>query len=182
MEEMTMPFNVRDKAIPTNLATGDRISFQLHVTENESWISHIQQLNVSQSVASGPSTLSENDPHPAANTNPTETNRPRNPLRDYKFTNELGQPVSLSDFHGQAIALTFFFTRCPIPEFCPRLSRNFEALQRKLRAMDNAPTNWHLLSVTFDPGHDTAEALKAYGGLYQYDPKHWSFLTGPKDK
>jgi protein SCO1/2 len=178
MEAMTMPFNVRDKAIPTNLATGDRITFQLHVTEHESWIDHIHQLNVFQSAASGLSALTKNDPHPAA----TETNRTRNPLRDYKFTNELGQPVSLSDFHGQAIALTFFFTRCPIPEFCPRLSRNFETVQRKLKAMDNAPTNWHLLSVTFDPGHDTAEALKAYGGLYQYDPKHWSFLTGPKDK
>ena len=182
MEAMTMPFNVRDKTIPTNLAAGDRISFQLHVTENESWIDHIQQLNVSQSAASGPSILSEDDPHSAANTNPTETNRPRNPLRDYKFTNELGQPVSLSDFRGQALALTFFFTRCPIPEFCPRLSRNFQAVQRKLRAMDNAPTNWHLLSVTFDPDYDTPEALKRYGGLYQYDPGHWSFLTGPKDK
>jgi protein SCO1/2 len=180
MEAMTMPFNVRDKAIPTNLATGDRISFQLHVTENESWIDHVQRLNVSPSLASGLPVLSQNDPHPAVN--PTETNRSRNPLRDYKFTNELGQPVSLSDFKGQAIALTFFFTRCPIPEFCPRLSRNFQAVQRKLRAMDNAPTNWHLISVTIDPGHDTAEVLRAYGGLYQYDPKHWSFLTGPKDK
>src|SRR6185369_14962603 len=83
---------------------------------------------------------------------------------------------------GQAIALTFFFTRCPIPEFCPRLSRNFEEVQRKLGAMQNAPTNWHLLSVTFDPAHDTPAVLKAYGTSYKYDPAHWSFLTGPKDK
>ena len=180
MDAMTMPFNVRDKV--TNLAVGDDISFQLHVTENESWIDHIQQLKVSQSASGGLPAFSENDPHPAASTNSAEMDRPRNPLRDYKFTNELGQPVSLSDFRGQAIALTFFFTRCPIPEFCPRLSRNFEAVQRKLRAMNNAPTNWHLLSVTFDPGHDTPETLKTYGGLYQYDPGHWSFLTGPKEK
>ena len=48
--------------------------------------------------------------------------------------------------------------------------------------MENAPTNWHLLSITFDPAHDTPDVLKAYGDSYQYDPKHWSFLTGPKDK
>jgi protein SCO1/2 len=103
-------------------------------------------------------------------------------MRTYKFTNELGQPVSLADFRGQAIALTFFFTRCPIPEFCPRLSRNFEEVQQKLSHMTNAPTNWHLLSVSFDPGHDTPEVLSAYGAGYKYDPAHWSFLTGPKEK
>jgi protein SCO1/2 len=182
MEAMTMPFNLEGKAMPTNLATGDQISFQLHVSEDRSWIDQIQRLNVSQSAASRLSILSKNDAHPSAHTNPTEADRSRNLLRDYKFTNELGQPVSLSDFRGKAIALTFFFTRCPIPEFCPRLSRNFEAVQRKMASMDNPPTNWHLLSVTIDPDRDTPEMLKAYGGLYHYDPRHWSFLTGPKDK
>jgi protein SCO1/2 len=110
------------------------------------------------------------------------TAQAKNPLRDFKFTNELGHPVSLSDFRGQAIALTFFFTRCPIPEFCPRLSRNFQQVQRKLKAMENAPVNWRLLSVTFDPSHDTPEVLKAYAENYGYDAEHWSFLTGPKDK
>jgi protein SCO1/2 len=182
MEAMTMPFNVRDKAIPTNLAIGEQITFQLHVTETRSWIDHIEQLKVSRPLASGLSALSKNDFRPGVKTNSPETNRPANPLRNYKFTNELGQPVALSDFRGQAIALTFFFTRCPIPEFCPRLSQNFEAVQRKLKAMENTPTNWHLLSVTFDPAHDTPEVLKRYGTVYQYDPEHWSFLTGPKDK
>ena len=51
-----------------------------------------------------------------------------------------------------------------------------------MKEMQNAPTNWHLLSVTFDPERDTPEVLKSYGSLYQYDPAHWSFLTGPKDK
>jgi protein SCO1/2 len=174
MEAMTMPFNVRDKALPANVGVGDQITFQLHVTATESWIDHIQP--------SAAGSQSKNDLHLPAKTNSAEANRSRNPLRDYKFTNELGQPVSLSDFSGQAIALTFFFTRCPIPEFCPRLSRNFEAVQGKLRAIENAPTNWHLLSVTIDPDRDTPDVLKAYGAVYRYDRKHWSFLTGPRDK
>ena len=182
MEAMTMPFNVKDDAIPTNVVRGKKIIFQLHVTETESWIDHVEPLEVSRSVARNIPALSKSDFHPKPKTNVATTGRSQNPLRTYKFTNELGHAVSLSDFRGQAIALTFFFTRCPIPEFCPRLSRNFEEVQRKLRAIDNAPTNWHLLSVTFDPTHDTPGVLKAYGASYQYDPGHWSFLTGPEDK
>jgi len=112
-----------------------------------------------------------------------ETNAPphqKNPLFYYKFTNELGQAVSLSDFQGQALAVTFFFTRCRMPNFCPRLSKNFQEASRALAADKAAPTNWHFLSVTFDPEFDTPAMLRAYGQSYDYDPRHWSFLTGPK--
>jgi protein SCO1/2 len=98
------------------------------------------------------------------------------------FTNELGQAVSLGDFHGQALALTFFFTRCPIPDFCPRLSRNFAAASQKLAELPNAPTNWHFLSISFDPAFDTAPRLRAYAETYHYDAAHWSFLTGSADQ
>ena len=182
MEAMTMPFNAKDDAILTNVAPGNKITFQLHVTETESWIDHIEPLDVSQSMASGLPALSKSDFHPELKTNSAASGRSQNSLRNYKFTNELGQPVSLSDFRGQALALTFFFTRCPIPEFCPRLSRNFEEVQRKLKVMENAPTNWHLVSITFDPAHDKPGVLKAYGASYHYDAEHWSFLTGPEDK
>lgn len=106
----------------------------------------------------------------------------RHPLLDYKFTNQLGQAVSLSQFRGQALAIAFFFTRCPIPEFCPRLSKNFQEASHKLATRSGAPTNWHFLSVSFDPEFDTPPVLKAYGERYHYDPAHWSFLTGPSNK
>jgi protein SCO1/2 len=111
-----------------------------------------------------------------------QTARTRNPLLDYKFTNELGQAVSLNDFRGQALALTFFYTRCPLPDYCPRLSKNFQEASQKLASLTNAPVNWHFLSISFDPEFDTPEMLKAYGESYQYDSAHWSFLTGPADK
>ena len=103
-------------------------------------------------------------------------------LMEYKFTNELGQLVSFSDFHGQALAVIFFFTSCPKPEFCPRLSKNFQEATAKLKACADCPTNWHFISVTFDPERDTPETLKAYGERYDYDPARWTFLTGPTDK
>jgi protein SCO1/2 len=101
---------------------------------------------------------------------------------DGQFTNELGRAVTLSEFRGQALAITFIYTRCPMPQFCPRLSKNFQEVSAKLAAMTNGPVNWHLLSVTFDPATDTPSVLKAYGERYAYDAEHWSFLTGAPEQ
>ena len=168
MPAMTMAFNVRNSNEVSILRAGDRIAFQLHVTEDASWIDGIK-------LKSRP---------PRANASASSvTNRPRaafalTNIPNFSFTNEFGQPVSLRDLKGQAIAFTFFFTRCPIPEYCPRLSKNFQGASRQLSADANAPTNWHLFSISFDP-FDTPPVLRAYGRTYNYDSNHWSFLTGP---
>ena len=99
-------------------------------------------------------------------------------LPEYHFTNELGQAVSLSQYKGKALALTFIFTRCPLPNFCPRMSTNFEEVQKKMAATSNGPTNWHLLTITFDPEFDTPAVLKSYAQRFGADPEHWNFLTG----
>ncbi|MGD0206852.1 MAG: SCO family protein [Verrucomicrobiota bacterium] len=169
MAAMTMPFKVKDSKELAGLHRGDEISFQLQVTESESWVEQIAKIG----TVSLP-------PIPTPATSPAI--RPSHPLLDYKFTNELGQAVSLNDFRGQALAITFFYTRCPLPDYCPRLSKNFQAAQQKLESLPGVPANWHLLSVSFDTEFDSPPMLKAYGNSYQYDPKHWSFLTGPADK
>ena len=174
MAAMTMPFNVKDSRELAGLQRGDEISFRLHVTETESWVDQIIKIGT---VSLPP----KKQPVPSS-TVETQTVQPNHPLLDYKFTNELGQPVSLNDFHGQALAVTFFYTRCPLPDYCPRLSKNFQEAQQKLESMPAAPANWHFLSISFDTEFDTPAMLKAYGESYQYDPKHWSFLTGPADK
>jgi protein SCO1/2 len=169
MTAMTMPFRVKAPEAMAGVQAGDKISFQLHVTEMESWVDQIVKI--------GTAPLAENK-----KTAETPTAHAGSPLIDYKFTNELGQAVSLNDFRGQALAITFFYTRCPLPDYCPRLSKNFQEAQQKLRAMSNAPANWHLLSVTLDPQFDSPRMLQVYGESYHYDPAHWSFLTGPPDK
>lgn len=172
MEAMTMPFRVKEAAALAGLQPGDEISFQLLVTEDESWIDQI--------VKTGRSVIVTNTTTEAAS-NPTPARVDRT-LLDFKFTNEFGQPISFNDFKGRALAFTFFFTRCPIPEYCPRLMKNFEEASQKLKAMTNAPANWHLLAITFDTKFDTPEVLRAYGARFNYDSNHWSFLTGPPDK
>jgi protein SCO1 len=174
MSAMTMPFTVRERAALANLHPGDEVSFQLHVTATTSWIDRIEKIG----TGAPPIHKKPADYEPATAVNTL----PGNPLLYCKFTNELGQAVSLNDFHGQALGVTFFYTRCPLPNFCPRLSKNFQEASQKLEAMPNAPTNWHFLSITFDPEFDTPAMLKSYGESYHYDPKHWSFLTGSPEQ
>jgi len=182
MDAMTMPFNVKEATLLTNLTVGAKIRFLLHVTETESWIDDIEVLAQPSPATQTPPAPPGGRFVPGLSGNAADLKAGSALLRDYHFTNELGQPIRLAAFRGQALALTFIFTRCPVPEFCPRLSRNFQAVQARLQAMENAPTNWHLISVTFDPERDTPAVLKAYGAAYQSDPAHWSFLTGSKDK
>ena len=174
MPAMTMPFRVQAPVDLVGVERGDEISFQLLVTETNSWVQHIAKIG---------KVVLPDIKTPAASPQAIKaTARPHHPLLDYKFTNELGQAVSLNDFRGTALAITFFYARCPIPEYCPRLSKNFQAATQKLIARPDAPTNWHFLSISFDSMFDTPEVLKAYGASYQADPAHWSFLTGPPDK
>ena len=173
MGAMTMPFKVKDSKELAGLQAGDEISFQLRVTGTESWVDQI--------VKTGTSSLPAKK---AANYEPATmvSALPGHPLLFYKFTNELGRAVSLNDFRGQALAITFFYTRCPLPDYCPRLSKNFQEASQKLASMTNGPANTHFISISFDPEFDTPAMLKAYGESYRYDPNRWSFLTGPPGK
>jgi protein SCO1/2 len=177
MDAMTMPFRVKAPEILAAVQAGDSVSFRLSVTAEQSWIDNVVKISA---LSNSSATATNREPTEAAVS--TVASRPRHPLLDYAFTNELGQPVRLGEFRGQVLAMTFFFSRCPIPDYCPRLMKNFEEASLKLRSMPGAPTNYHFLSVTFDPEFDTPARLKTYAEGYGYDPSHWSFLTGPAEK
>lgn len=169
MAAMTMPFRVRDTNEVVGVQSGDEVSFRLRVTRDESWVEKVRR--------TGKSTAQHLTSAPIG----TATNRPKafglQSIPDFALTNEFGDQVRLRDFTGKAVAMTFFFTRCPLPEYCPRLSKNFRGAIDKLKAISGGPTNYHFLSVSFDP-LDVPAALRAYGRTYGYDSNCWSFLTG----
>lgn len=170
MPAMTMWFDVKDPAELAGLQPGDRVAFRLVVTEQEGWIEGLTKTG--SAAAPSPRT-----PHVRV-VRDVEPLEEGDRMPDYRFTNELGRAISLRDFSGQAYALTFIFTRCPFPNFCPRMTHNFAEAVRLLRERPGAPTNWHLFSISFDVDFDTPERLHAYAKLQGYDPAHWSFLTG----
>ncbi len=171
MEAMTMPFRVRDTNELAGLNPGDEVNFRLIVTEEASWMEHVTRTGRSIPI----------EPKPAPSSTATATNEPGvfrlGNIPDFALTNEFRQPLSLQFFTGRAVAMTFFFTRCPIPEYCPRLTKNFQGAIEKLKAIPDGPTNFHFLSVSFDPV-DSPLVLRSYGSHYRYDSNHWSFVTG----
>ena len=170
MAAMTMDFETRNTNELRGLAPGDAISFRMIVTEDDGWIDQVKRLNVSPAEPPTRGTFRRvRDVEPLAI---------GDALPEYRFTNQLGRTVNLSDFKGQALAIDFIFTTCPFPTMCPRLSQNFAETERKLKALPGAPTNWHLLTISFDPEKDTVAVLSDYAKRYNADPKRWSFLTG----
>ena len=178
MGAMTMTFEVRDPQELAGLQAGDAIAFRMIVTKEDGWIDQIQKLTAATNVVPVVA------PVPAPTPDTFRRVRDVDPLKvgdlvpEYRFTNELGRAVRLSEFKGKAVALTFIFTRCPFPTFCPRMSSNFEEAQKQLKARANGPANWQLLTLTFDPQFDSPTVLNGYARNHGYDPGHWSFLTG----
>jgi protein SCO1 len=170
MPGMTMPFEVKSTNELAGLAAGDAVAFRLTVTDTDGWIDQITKVI---SVTNPPTA-----PPPIIAVPSVGRLQVGDPLPEYHFTNQLGQAVSTSQFRGQALAVTFLFTRCPFPTFCPRMSNNFEEAQQALLAKSDAPTNWHLLTISFDPEFDRPEVLKNYAEGHHYNPEHWTFATG----
>ena len=171
MEAMTMPFSVKRTNDASGLVKGARVSFRLVVTEDESWIDRITQLGGAPQVDT-PSVQS------FRRVRDVEPLKVGDALPDYRFTNQLGQAVSTGQFKGQALALTFIFTRCPLPDFCPRMSRHFSDAQKQLAGRAGGPANWHMLTISFDVAFDTPAVLKNYSEAYGADPRRWDFVTG----
>lgn len=172
MPKMTMPFEVKDTNELRDVFPGDHVSFRMLVTEDDGWIDQVTVY------------LRTNAPTGVPAYEFTRQVRMVEPLEvgdmlpDYPMTNELGQAISLGQFKGQALAFTFIFTRCPFPNFCPRMANNFSDTYKQLKADANAPTNWHLLSISFDVAFDTPKTLKSYAQRYKYDPEKWNYATG----
>jgi protein SCO1/2 len=171
MPAMTMPFAVKDTNELRGLQPGDAVAFRMVISNADAWVEHFTK--------SSSTNLNKLPPglgfHVVRDVDPLGIG---DPLPEYHFTNELGHAVSTAEFKGQVFAFTFFFTRCPYPLFCPLMSNNFDAAQKKLLALTNAPARWHLLSISFDTEHDTPAELKDYASRYSPDPRHWSFVTG----
>jgi len=166
---MTMDFPVKDTNELNGISPRDEITFELVVCENDDWIENVRL------VAHHVDTVTNNVF--VFHTEDLEL-KPGELLPDGELTAEDGSKIRFSDFRGRALAFTFFFTRCPLPDFCPRMNLNFSETRQLLLANSAAPTNWEFLSVSFDPEADTPEALANYANFYRAgDASHWLFAV-----
>ena len=104
--------------------------------------------------------------------------QPGDLVPDDLVIDQTGVTRRLSDWRGRALAVTFVYTRCPLPDFCPAMDRQFGVLQKAIAADTRLRGRAHLVSVSFDPGHDTAAAVRRHAEARAADPTIWSYLTG----
>jgi protein SCO1/2 len=175
MEAMTMTYKLKNPTIASELHPGDRITAKLLVRKTPDGYDNPQLDEIVVTAQAKPDYKPPVDYHV-----PT----PGDAVPDFKLINENGKTIHLGEFKGRVLLLTFIYTRCPLADFCPRMSRNFAEVDKALAADPNLYRETHLLSISFDPKYDTPPVLKSYGGAYtgQFTKEkfeHWDFAAPP---
>ena len=173
---MTMPFSAHDPKEIADVRTGDAISFRMTVAKTDFWIDRVKKIRRED--------VDVAEPKPAPSISPEDSARLKegDAMPEFSLTNQNRKRISLDTFRGRPFVLTFVFTRCPLPNFCPLMSNNFEELQAAIKAGSGALASTRLLSVTLDPAFDSPEVLKTYAGYHHSDAQIWSFATGDERK
>jgi protein SCO1 len=171
MPGMTMPFKVKEGALLDGKREGDLVTATLVVTPDEAWLSAIAKTG--SAPLEGPTTMPA-----AAFAQPLQ---PGDPAPDTALTDHRGNPIRLPEWKGSAVAVTFMYVRCPLPQFCPMLDRRFAEAQRLILQDDTLRGRARLLSVSFDPDADTKERLAAHAARYSADPNIWRFATADRE-
>lgn len=170
MPAMTMPYKLQEPRQVEGLVPGDLISATLVLVSNDAYLTSIRR------VGSAPLTT-EDGGHLAASYGQPIL-QPGDLVPSTTFIDQDGRARSFASFHGSPALVTFMYTRCPMPTFCPLLDRHFAEIQERSTA-DSSWKDLHLVSVSFDPAVDTPTVLKHHAQVVGADPQRWTFLTGP---
>jgi protein SCO1 len=179
MDGMVMPFHVRKPEVLAGMQPGMKVDFTLVVNKESSYADDVR-------VTSGES--SARDPLQARRLQLLDSlvssgGPPANalaigqPVPDFQLIDQNRREIRLAQFAGKVVAVTFIYTRCPLPDYCLRLSNNFARLQKRFH--DRLGQDLVLLSITFDPKYDQPDVLANYARTWKADSENWHFLTGP---
>jgi protein SCO1/2 len=173
MAAMTMPYSVRDPKQLEGIAPGDLINAKLVVLANDAYLTDVKRV--------GQAPLPQAPAEAPAASSGFELLKPGEAVPGGKFVDQDGRRRSFSSFKGSTVLITFIYTRCPMPTFCPLMDQHFVAIQNRLNDDAAIKGRVHLVSVSFDPQVDTPPVLKAHARTLGADLKTWTFLTGDRD-
>ncbi|MBV8316989.1 MAG: SCO family protein [Planctomycetaceae bacterium] len=187
MGAMTMPFTLKDRTILDDLHPGDEVVGTLRVEWDRATVQDYELVDlVVTRPAPAPVTVA---PEGSGSGGKLGQIRPA-PRRlepgemvpDFTMTTQEGRTLALSELRGKVVVLTFIYTRCPLPDFCPLMDRKFKELAGKVDAMPGRAAQVRLLSVSFDPEHDTPEVLRKHAQVQGARPPLWTFAVAPHDE
>ena len=171
MPAMTMPYKIKEKAELNTVKPGDMIDATLVIAENDAYLTRVKKV--------GEAPLEQAAPEPATVTTGSGVPllKPGEVVPDSAFVDQDGKKRAFDSFRGSMVVLTFIYTRCPLPTFCPMMDRHFVSIQGHMHD-DPALKKVHLVTVSFDPAYDTPAVLKKHARELDADLNRWTFLTG----
>jgi protein SCO1 len=179
MQAMEMPYKIKPGSTLRELSPGDSISAEVVVVDHDPrdenadsdyWLENVKVIgHAAQPPANAPNAM--------------HTPAPGEDVPDFSFTDQYGKRISISQYRGKVLIITFIYTRCPFPDYCPRMSSNFDEIYKQLGS-NPALKTVQLLSVSFDPEHDTPKVLRDYGFTvaHTHDAalfRRWEFASAP---
>ena len=176
MPAMTMPYKVRETAQLDAVAPGDLINAKLVVLSNDAYLTNVKKVG-NAPLPKAPAEA----PAPSASSG-FELLKPGEAVPDATFVDQTGKTRKFQTFKGSPVLVTFIYTNCPMPTFCPLMDQHFASIQRKLKAEPTLKDRVRLVSVSFDPIVDTPAVLSAHAKKLGADTKTWTFVTGDRDE
>ncbi len=171
MPAMTMPFKVKDVTLLEGKMPGDFIEAKLVVTDNEAYLTDIVKIGFEELI---------NTESLQTALNGIPQLRKGDLLPDTAFIDQDNRVQHFKAYRGKHLILTFIYTRCPLPNFCPLMDIHFQSLQKTILESKDLKSTTRLISISFDPDYDTPEVLKRHGDALNADYEVWSFLTGER--
>jgi protein SCO1/2 len=173
MEAMTMSYKLADPSVASELHPGDLIVARLLADEDAAGPVNLRLDNIVVTAQANPNVLPPVQYH---------VPKPGEAVPDFHLLDQSGKHFDLKELHGKVVLLTFIYTRCPLADYCPRMSGNFAEIDKALKTDPAAYAKTHLLSISFDPKYDTPAVLRSYGGAHtgrftEEDFKHWQFAA-----
>jgi protein SCO1/2 len=164
MPAMTMPYPVRDASLLNGRVAGELVDATLSVQGTDAWVSRL--------TVTGKAPITEAAPLLGLG--------PGDRIADAALVDQDGAPMRVADLRGHAAVVSFIYTRCPLPEYCPTIEARLGAVQLAIKA-DQALAGTRVLAVTLDPAHDTPPVLAVHARERHADPSVWRFASGTAD-
>jgi protein SCO1/2 len=171
MAAMTMPYPVADARSLDELSPGDQITADVVVGQSEIHLENIVVVRKSDGKTSPPGAQLQPSGQGAL-------------VPDFTLVNQDGKRIRLAQYRGKSVLLTFIYTRCPLPDYCPLMTHNFAEIEKALVKAPELYAKTHLLSISFDSQNDTPQVLRNYARAFVADQgprtfEHWEFATIP---
>jgi protein SCO1/2 len=171
MAAMTMGFVVKEAWVFNAAHPGDKIQATLVVDGGKSWL---EQVVITEQPKADPNRPAE------ASTHPPEAGEA---VPDFELVNQDGKRIGLRDYRGKALVITFIYTRCPLPDYCPLMSKHFAAIAKEISEDAALKNSTRLLSISIDPEYDQPGVLRDYARRYgAAKGGPWDFATGKPDE